>query len=138
MNFNIFQQSYTPLNCTLIYYIQYYHAFLWWYTNHLYIYIFPVCGLPRSHGRTSLTCQGERRPSAPWPWSSLSITTNPHPSMSWMRLMLPWISKMSPLLLITLRYGLFRWKAWFKNSFFSFPCISNRIKCSHDLKFYAN
>lgn len=87
-----------------------------------------MCGLPKSHGRTSLTCLGERRPSAPWPWSLLSITTNPHPSMLWTRLMLPWISKMSPLLLITLRYDYFKWNSWLKTDF---PPFYRRIKHSH-------
>ena len=76
---------------------------------HLYILnvLSDVCAvfdLPRSRGRTSPTCQEEKRPWAPWLWCSPFTTTSPRHSTSWMRLMLLSTLRMSPLLPITSRF----------------------------------
>lgn len=66
-----------------------------------------VCVLQRRAGKRSLTCQEEKRPSAPWRWCLPCTTINPHRSTSWMRLMLLLISRMSPLLPVTFMWVFF-------------------------------
>lgn len=62
---------------------------------------FLVSVLQRRAGKRSSTCREGRRPSAPWLWCLLCTTTNPRRSTSWTKSTLLWISKTSPLSLVT-------------------------------------